>query len=167
MYSDLTLRTLEEFLTLHRLELIERCRIAAATRFEPAARQPSFNDNGVPQFLLQIIDTLRGEREASEGDSAGARSPFSASELGRVAALRGAELLSLGYTIEQVVREYGDVCQTVTTLAVDLKTDISADEFRTLKRCLDDAIAEAVRAISCSVDRSARGSARIDKRPIR
>ena len=56
----------------------------------------------------------------------------------------GAELLRLGYSIDQVVREYGDICQSVTAMAVELKEKVSADEFRTLNRCLDDAIADAV-----------------------
>jgi hypothetical protein len=38
------------------------------------------------------------------------------------------------------------VCQAITTLAVEQATPISADEFRTLNRCLDNAIADAVTA---------------------
>jgi hypothetical protein len=52
----------------------------------------------------------------------------------------------LGFTSDQVVHEYGDVCQSVTDLAVEEKIQVSADEFRTLNRCLDDAIADAVTA---------------------
>jgi hypothetical protein len=43
-----------------------------------------------------------------------------------------------------VVHDYGDVCQSVTALAVEQKEPITADEFRTLNRCLDNAIADAV-----------------------
>lgn len=43
-----------------------------------------------------------------------------------------------------MVHGYGDVCQAVTELAVELAAPITADEFRTLNRCLDDAIAVAV-----------------------
>jgi hypothetical protein len=46
--------------------------------------------------------------------------------------------------VDQVVHDYGDVCQCVTALAVEQKSDISVDEFRTLNRCLDNAIADAV-----------------------
>jgi len=53
-------------------------------------------------------------------------------------------LLRRGFTVDQVVHEYGDVCQCVTALAVELDVSISADEFRTLNRCLDNAIADAV-----------------------
>jgi len=64
--------------------------------------------------------------------------------MGRAAALHGAELLRRGFTVDQVVHDYGDVCQSVTALAVEQKEPISADEFRTLNRCLDNAIADAV-----------------------
>jgi hypothetical protein len=43
-----------------------------------------------------------------------------------------------------VVHEYGNICQAVTELAIEAATSISTDEFRTLNRCLDDAIADAV-----------------------
>src|SRR4029079_4363289 len=49
-----------------------------------------------------------------------------------------------GFTVAQVVHDYGDVCQAVTQLAIDKDSEISADEFKTLNRCLDEAIAEAV-----------------------
>jgi hypothetical protein len=68
------------------------------------------------------------------------------SEIGRSAALQGTEFLRLGYSLDQVVHGYGDVCQAITTLAVEQTAPISADEFRTLNRCLDNAIADAVSA---------------------
>jgi signal transduction histidine kinase len=58
--------------------------------------------------------------------------------------MHGADLLRGGFTIEQVVRDYGDVCQAVTNLAFETGTAISIDEFRTFNRCLDNAIAGAV-----------------------
>jgi signal transduction histidine kinase len=42
------------------------------------------------------------------------------------------------------VHDYGDVCQAITELAVEVNAPISTDDFRTLNRCLDDAIAGAV-----------------------
>jgi hypothetical protein len=67
-----------------------------------------------------------------------------ASDVGTTAALHGGDLFREGYTIEQVVRDYGDVCQAVTKLAIETKAPISVDEFRTFNRCLDNAIAGAV-----------------------
>ena len=60
--------------------------------------------------------------------------------------MHGADLLRLGYTVDQVVHDYGDVCQAVTELAGEHDQEISTNEFRTLNRCLDNAIADAVTA---------------------
>ena len=46
--------------------------------------------------------------------------------------------------MSQVVHDYGDVCQAITELAVEMDAPISTDDFRMLNRCLDDAIAGAV-----------------------
>jgi hypothetical protein len=84
--------------------------------------------------------------------------------MGRAAALHGAELLRRGFTADQVVHDYGDVCQTVTALAIEQGSPISVDEFRTLNRCLDNAIADAVasfgQAHQVSLDRQAQTSQR-------
>jgi signal transduction histidine kinase len=49
-----------------------------------------------------------------------------------------------GFTVSQVVHDYGDVCQTITALAVETDAPISADDFQMLNLCLDEAIASAV-----------------------
>ena len=49
-----------------------------------------------------------------------------------------------GFTVEQVVHDYGDLCQSITDLAFELSEPVEVDEFRTLNRCLDNAIAMAV-----------------------
>ena len=134
---------LHEFLTVNRDELIRRCRGNEAKRFAPS-RFPKVFDHGVPLFLQQLIDTLRHEQLTRAGKFAKADPAPVPTSIGRAAALHGAELLHLGYTVDQVVRDYGDVCQTVTEMAIDQKSTITIDEFRTLNRCLDDAIAEAV-----------------------
>ena len=46
--------------------------------------------------------------------------------------------------MSQVVHDYGDVCQSITDLALQLDAPISVEDFRTLNRCLDEAIASAV-----------------------
>ncbi len=88
-------------------------------------------DHGVPVFLDQLRDALRlGE--------------ITSPEIGRSAIKHGHDLLRQGFTVSQVVHDYGDVCQAITELAVELDAPISTDDFRTLNRCLDDAIAGAV-----------------------
>ncbi|HEY1313572.1 MAG TPA: hypothetical protein VGE92_06835, partial [Steroidobacteraceae bacterium] len=95
--------------------------------------------HGIPIFLDQIIDMLAIEKRPDF-----VRSQESNSDVGPMATLHGRDLLREGYSIEQVIRDYGDLCQAVTNLAVELGESISADEFRTFNRCLDDAIAAAV-----------------------
>jgi hypothetical protein len=53
-------------------------------------------------------------------------------------------LFRQGVVIEQVVHDYGDVCQSITELAVELDAPVTTDDFRLLNRCLDNAIADSV-----------------------
>ncbi|HET7672334.1 MAG TPA: hypothetical protein VFK84_18145 [Burkholderiales bacterium] len=136
---------LQDFLTSHRNELIRHCREKVAKRFAPI-HTPQVIDHGVPLFLEQLVATLASEQlTTARAESEPARSPV-ATEIGRAATVHGTELLRLGFTVDQVVHHYGDVCQAITDLAVKSKADITTDEFRTLNRCLDEAIADAVTA---------------------
>ena len=60
--------------------------------------------------------------------------------------------MELGYSVDQVVHDYGDLCQAITTLAVERDAPFTIDEFRTLNRCLDNAIADAVTEFSAQRD---------------
>jgi len=53
-----------------------------------------------------------------------------------------------GFTIEQVVHDYGDLCQAITELTFECGKPIQIEEFHTLNRCLDNAIADAVTEFS-------------------
>jgi hypothetical protein len=149
---------LHKFLTANRQILIARCRDKVAKRFEPSESAAGI-DNGVPLFLQQLVDTLQAEQHTHLRESADADPTPAPTAIGRAAALHGAELLRRGFTVDQVVHDYGDVCQSVTALAVEQQTVISVDEFRTLNRCLDNAIADAVAAFgaahAASVERRA------------
>jgi hypothetical protein len=127
--------------------LIHRCRAKVAKRF-PYESIPPVVAHGIPLFLDQLAGTLEGERLTSVRPSADAEPRLMSSDIGRSAALHGVELLRLGYTIDQVVHHYGDVCQGLAELAMEQHVQISADQFRTLNRCLDEAIADAVTAFS-------------------
>lgn len=123
---------LHEFLNTNRSLLIERCRIMVSGRSVPKLPVPE-STHGIPIFLDQVIKTLViGTDPGTEADVA------------PTATLHGRDLLEEGFTIEQVIRDYGDVCQAVTNLAVETGTSILAGEFRIFNRCLDDAIAAAV-----------------------
>ena len=136
---------LHEFLSAHRSELIAHCRDKVARRYG-AAKVPQVVDHGVPLFLAQLVETLKAEQATTvRAESQPGPSPVP-TDIGRAATIHGTELLRLGYTVDQVVHHYGDVCQAVTELAVKKTAPVSADEFRTLNRCLDEAIADAVTA---------------------
>ena len=120
---------------------------------------------GVPLFLNQIIKTLQVEQTAEpmrsrkvSGASGGGRE--SLSEIGATARQHGHELLQRGYTVDLVVHDYGDLCQAITDLAVEEHTPIEVDEFRTLNRCLDNAIADSVTEFSYEREQLGRTAAR-------
>jgi signal transduction histidine kinase len=60
------------------------------------------------------------------------------------AARHGAELSAAGFTVTQVVHDYGDICQAIMDIAIEQQAPITVEEFQTLNGCLDTAIAEAV-----------------------
>jgi signal transduction histidine kinase len=137
---------LHAFLTAHRSALIERCGQMTAERTEDPAPDPALL-HGIPIFLDQLIKTLSIEQTAERPLSmavSGQPGTGGPSEIGSTAVLHGHELFKRGFTLEQAVRDYGDLCQAITSLADDLGTKIEVDEFRTFNRCLDNAIAEAV-----------------------
>ena len=144
---------LDEFIAVHREEIITRCRAKVATRSAPPPTEAEI-DHGVPMFLDQLQNALRLDETMSL-------------EISRTAVKHGHDLLLQGFTVSQVVHDYGDVCQAITELAVELDAPIRTDDFRTLNRCLDDAIAGAVteygrgRNQSGIDGESARGSERL------
>jgi hypothetical protein len=121
---------LHDFIGVNRDELIRRCRAKVATRSTPPPTEAEI-DHGVPLFLDQLVEELRqaGSKTQDIRTSAGEH---------------GRELLQLGFTVDGVVHDYGDVCQAVTELALNLDAPIRTEDFHTLNRCLDDAIAGAV-----------------------
>lgn len=68
----------------------------------------------------------------------------SPSDMGDAATKHGRELSQHGFTVDQVVHDYGDLCQSITELAVESDTPFETIEFKTLNRCLDNVIADAV-----------------------
>jgi len=136
-----------EFLNNNRDELAKRCREKVAKRPGRSATDEQLQ-NGVPMFLGQLIRTLQIEQTSaplkSRAISGPAGGAAAASEVGASAAKHGKDLLDLGFTVDEVVHDYGDLCQAITDLAVERDAPFLVDEFRTLNRCLDNAIADAV-----------------------
>jgi signal transduction histidine kinase len=142
---------LHDFLATHRATLIDRCRVKVAQRAAPRASD-DLQVFGIPIFLEQLIKTLRVEQSAAPLESRKVSGPSGGqggvSEIGESARHHGRELLAHGFTVEQVVHDYGDLCQAITDLAFEKSAAIATDEFRTLNRCLDNAIATAVSEFS-------------------
>jgi hypothetical protein len=103
--------------------------------------------HGIPLFLRQLCQALVAEANQDPAQQAHADPPTNPN-IAETASLHGHDLLGLGFSIDQVVHDYGDVCQAVTELAVELGAPISVAEVHTLNRCLDNAIAAAVSAWS-------------------
>jgi hypothetical protein len=122
---------LHEFLSSNREELIRRCKAKVGKRDSPPFMSARV-EHGVPLFLTQLVEALRSQQ------------PALAAESSRTAALHGKELLDQGYTVDQVVHGYGDICQAVTELAREQSAPVTVDEFHTFNRLLDNAIADAV-----------------------
>jgi hypothetical protein len=121
---------LHEFISSKRVDIIARTKAKVKARKSPSVTEAELTQ-GIPLFFDQLIEILKGPKRHSD-------------ELNAAATQHGEDLLRLGFTIGQVVHDYGDVCQAVTELALDLNAKITVDEFHTLNSCLDDAIAQAV-----------------------
>ncbi len=138
---------LHEFLAKNRHDLIDRCRETVSLRSGTALTEEL--PHGVTVFLDQLIETLEAEQAADPLRSQqisglpGGLIP-DPSEISASATRHGKELIGSVSTIEEVVHDYGDMCQAISDLAVETGTEVAADEFRTLNRCLDTAIAKAV-----------------------
>jgi signal transduction histidine kinase len=120
---------LSEFIASNRAEIVTLARARVARRAAPSPT-PEELERGIPLFVDQLAESLR----SSTGNAA----------MDASAAAHGADLMRAGFTVAQVVYDYGDVCQAITELAIARAAPISAAEFQQLNKCLDDAIAGAV-----------------------
>lgn len=121
---------LSEFVTSNRTEIISRCRARVSKRMAPRPTQQEL-EHGIPLFLDQFVAGLRSK--LGHGAAVGA-----------MATKHGGDLLRTGFTIAQVVHDYGDVYQSIAELAIEQDAPITTEEFQALNLCLDDAIAGAV-----------------------
>ncbi|HEU4726659.1 MAG TPA: HAMP domain-containing sensor histidine kinase [Kofleriaceae bacterium] len=121
-----------ELLRDHRDEIIARCRARVAKRMVPLPT-PMELEHGIPLFLRDLAQTLEGELRQRPGAAP-------------AAVQHGEDLLRSGFTIAQVVHDYGVGCQTIAELAMERNASITTEERRALDSCLDDAIAGAVTA---------------------
>ena len=158
---------MHSFLATNRDELALRCRVKVAARAGRSATEEQLA-NGIPLFLNQLIRTLEIEQTDTPMESRSISGPASGnpamSEVSVSAAQHGRDLLALGLSVDQVVHDYGDLCQAITDLAVERDAPFEVDEFRTLNRCLDNAISDAVTEFSFQKDALAADANASDSR---
>lgn len=147
---------LHNFLTTHHDELIRRCQAKVSLRDSPAAAAAD-PKRGIALFLEQLGEALR-LRQAN-GALPCARASM---EGNRAATLHGKQMQEEGYRVDQVVHDYGDVCQAVTELARERRAPITVDEFQILNMMLDNAIADAVSSYEDNRDRSISTQGNVD-----
>ena len=106
---------LHEFLKSNRTELIERCRRKASARRAPNATSGEI-DHGVPLFLDQLTDMLAHSNRDPVRPQPAIGIPATPAEasIEEGATIHGQELLAHDFTIDQVVHDYGDLCQSIT-----------------------------------------------------
>src|SRR5688500_7991145 len=112
---------LHRFLSNNRDELIARCRakVGARSKLRRGAELP----HGMSLFIDQLIAALRIEQTATPMESRRISGPAGgqpvSSVMGNSAAVHARELMRNGYTVDEVVHDYGDLCQAVTDLAFE------------------------------------------------
>jgi len=121
--------TLSAFVSDNRSEIAARARERVATRSAPRPTDHELG-LGIPLFLDQLVEALRTREQGAAMEASAAK--------------HGGDLLRMGFTIAQVVHDYGDVCQVVTELAMEQEAPITTTDFQNLNQVLDDAIAGAV-----------------------
>ena len=135
---------LREFLNANRADLVERCRLKVLARPPP---YPSWDEQnqGLTLFLAQLIEMLNLDDNGAFEITRESEPKRALSErIAATAKKHAAVLRERGLTADQVVHDYGDLCQAITELALERKVLISVREFHTLNRLLDNAIAAAV-----------------------
>jgi signal transduction histidine kinase len=125
---------LREFIASNRVEILARAEDRVRARNAPVAPDVELNE-GLPRFLDELDEALRRST---------ARETSNHADIGRSAVEHGQTLFRKGVTVAQVVHDYGDLCQVITSLSIERNAAIASEEFKTLNLCLDDAIASAV-----------------------
>jgi signal transduction histidine kinase len=125
---------LHTFISENRDAILDMASAKIAARDVPRATA-SLPGDGIGQFLDELVEMLK--LPPSQGPTSRPRMERDSSRHGRV-------LLRRGFTVGQVIHDYGALCQSITSLAFARREPIGTDEFQVLNSCLDDALAGAV-----------------------
>ena len=132
--------SLFEMLTKKRTPILEKCR---TTMIEVMGLSPAQAlDEGLSVMYDQLVEVVGN---SVDEDSSETRHKFVSETISAGSSRKHAqESHRQGYTISQLVRGYGSLCQGITEYALENKESISSAEFAQLNLCLDVAIAQAV-----------------------
>ena len=111
---------LHEFLTANRRDLLDRCNARVGFRLAPSPSDAELKHE-IPLFLDQLIEMLQAQEDTPEPTpdpkvSNASSEGEAGSGMGVSTTRHGRELMQRGFTVEQVVRENGDLCQEITGL---------------------------------------------------
>lgn len=134
---------LREFVEANREKILAQAQERVVKRSGASTTDPD-RTKGLPIFLDQLEEALR---------KATAHETLDHTEIQTSAHQHGHTLFHEGLTVDEVVHDYGDLCQVITALAAEQSSTIDIGEFRTFNLCLDDAIAGAVSSYSKERDR--------------
>lgn len=124
---------LHGFLVQHFDELVARAKANASSRRRPSTSTPG-QERGSALLLAQLGEALRKESAVPLADDA----------MASAAARHARALLEKGWSVSQVVHDYGAVRRAITELAGAKGAAIALEELGALNRCLDGAIAQSV-----------------------
>ena len=164
---------LDTFLIENRNEILKYCEAKSRAAREGLPSSSKLK-RGLPIFFTQLIEVLHKNAKPKKVDmspkihktrhtnverlklSRQAQRKMKGDRviITKTAAVHGAELLRLGYTISQVVHAYGALCQSITEIAHEKRIKISSIDFQSFNLCLDIAIAGAVTAYEINNNKS-------------
>jgi len=124
---------LHDFLGRHRSEILERTHRSIAET-SPRGSDSELIDS-LPELLDDIVAVLR--EDVGLGRETAQTLPR------KTATVHGRQRLRLGFTITELVHDYGALCQAITGVA-DGTHDVTTREYQVLNQALDTAIAQAV-----------------------
>lgn len=117
---------LYEFIRSHRAVLVERCGVLFDFQSDNSPTQAQ-STGQIEVFLDQVVAKLKAEdaleKTGSSSVAAATVSPATEhtgrmeKEIAASASIHGGQLHALGFSIDAVIRNYGSVCQAVTSLA--------------------------------------------------
>lgn len=125
---------LAAFVEANQAELIDLWRRRAEKKLGASSFSQSELDDNMPTLLVEIIAALRQDATATRDPQ-----PHSPS-----ANQHAAQRLSMGFDVQEIIREYGILHQAILDLAGDLEHSIDRREHRTLVRCLSNCVATAI-----------------------